>query len=111
MKTAPERIEVEKSRLGEFERELHQLLQDAVAGKYDTELRARGITLPAGMSGDAITTESIGEQPVAAELFVILAIKYSPLVVPIGLDLWTWAWPKLRDYFDGAARDDSNSRH
>jgi hypothetical protein len=110
MEKAPERIEVEKARLAEFERELHNLLADAAAGKYDSELRARGISLPPGMTGDAITTESIGEQPVAGELLVILAIKYSPLVVPIGLDLWTWAWPKLRDYFDGAARD-SKSRN
>jgi hypothetical protein len=98
-------IEVEKARLGEFERELRQLLQDAAAGKYEAELRARGISLPSMMSADAITTESVGDQPVGAEVFVVLAIKYSPLVVPIGLDLWRWAWPKLRDHFDGAARE------
>jgi hypothetical protein len=105
MVEAPERIEVERARLSEFERELHRLLQDAAEGKYAAELRARAISLPPGMSGDAITTESVGEQPVAAELFVVLAIKYSPLIVPIGLDLWRWAWPKLKDYFDGAARE------
>ena len=104
METGP-RIEVDKARLGEFERELRRLLQEAASGKYDAELRARGITLPAGMSGEAIKADPIAEQPVAAELFVVLAIKYAPLVVPIGLDLWKWAWPKLRDYFDGAARD------
>jgi hypothetical protein len=107
---APERIEVEKARLGEFERELHQLLQDAADGKYNAELHARGISLPAGMSGDAIKTESITEQGVTPDQFVQLAIDYAPLIVPIGHDLWAWAWPKLRDYFDGAARD-SKSGH
>jgi hypothetical protein len=105
MDTPPERIEVTKARLREFDRELRRLLQEAADGKHDAEFRARGITLPPGMSAEAIQTEAVAEQPVAGELFVILAIKYAPLAVPIGLDLWKWAWPKLRDYFDGAARD------
>jgi hypothetical protein len=105
---APERIEVEKARLGEFERELRELLQEAAAGKYDDELSSSGISLPAGMSGNSIEAEPVAEQPVAAELWVVLAIKYAPLIVPIGRDLWAWAWPKLRDYFDGAARDSTS---
>src|ERR1700731_2166769 len=44
METGP-RIEVDKARLGEFERELRRLLQEAASGKYDAELRARGVTL------------------------------------------------------------------
>lgn len=44
---APERIEIKSNRVGEFKRELHHLLQEAATGKYDAELRARGVTLPA----------------------------------------------------------------
>jgi hypothetical protein len=94
---APERIEVVKARLGEFERELHQLLQDAADGKYDAELHARGISLPAGMSGDAIKTESITEQGVTPDQFVQLAIDYAPFIVD---NLMLWA-----DSSEGAAPD------
>jgi TIR domain len=106
--SAPERIRVKNARLGEFQRELHSLMEQAAAGEFDDELRERGIDLPRGISSDTITAESVSEQPVAAELFVVLAIKYAPLMVPIGTDLWRWAWPKLRDYFDGAAREDDS---
>lgn len=102
---APERIEVKNSRVMEFERELHQLLQDAARGKYEAELRARGITLPAQLPQNAITAETTPVQGVSPDQFVEIIIKYAPLIVPIGRDLWAWAWPKLRDYFDGAARD------
>ena len=102
---APERIEVKNSRVTEFERELRQLLQDAVSGKYDAELRARGITLPAPLPPDVITAESVSVQGLSPDQFVEILIKYAPLIVPIGRDLWAWAWPKLRDYFDGAARE------
>jgi hypothetical protein len=98
-------IEVKKVRLAEFEREFHQLFHDVAEGRYDAELRARGIVLPSSIPEDAISTESVGEQHVAADQFVVLAIKYSPLIVSIGLDLWKWAWPKLRERSDGAARD------
>jgi hypothetical protein len=96
---APELIEVKIARLGEFERELREFLQEVADGKHDVELRARGITLPAGMSADAITTKSTSGQAAAAEQFVELAIKYAPLIVPIGQALWAWAWPKLRACF------------
>jgi hypothetical protein len=61
--------------------------------------------VPSGLGSDAITVENDTVQPVAAELVIILAIKYSPLINRIGQDLWAWAWPKLRDRLDGAARD------
>lgn len=102
---APERIEVKNSRVGEFERELGRLLQEAASGKYDAELRARGITLPAQLPPNAITAEAAPGQGMSPDQFVEILIKYAPLIVPIGHDLWAWAWPKLRDYFDGAARD------
>lgn len=105
MEAAPQRIEVEAARLAEFERELHRLLKEATEGKHDTELRARGITIPPGMTPDAITTKNVTGQAAAADLYIELAISYAPLVVPIATDLWAWVWPKLRDYFDGSARD------
>jgi hypothetical protein len=101
---APERIEIKSNRVGEFKRELRHLLQDAATGKYDTELRARGVTLPAQIPPDAIEPEVDSSQGVSPDQFVEVLIKYAPLIVPIGRDLWAWAWPKLRDYFDGAAR-------
>ena len=101
---APERIEVKRSRVDEFERELSHLLQEAANGKYDAELRAHGITLPAQIPPDAIEPKVLPSQGVSPDQFVEVLIKYAPLIVPIGRDLWSWAWPKLRDYFDGAAR-------
>ena len=53
---------------------------------------------------DAIEPEVDSSQGVSPDQFVEVLIKYAPLIVPIGRDLWAWAWPKLRDYFDGAAR-------
>ena len=39
------------------------------------------------------------EAGLTPDQFVQLAIDYAPFIVPIGRDLWAWAWPKLRDYF------------
>ena len=44
-------------------------------------------------------------EAIASGVNLIAPVPVKVLIVPIGLDLWTWAWPKLRDYFDGAARD------
>jgi hypothetical protein len=107
MGPAPERIEVKRSRVREFKRELSHLLEEVAGGKYDAELRAHGITIPAQIPTNAIEAQEEPGQGVSPDQFVDLLIKYAPLIVPIGSALWTWAWPKLRDYFDGAARPKS----
>lgn len=101
----PERVEVEKTQLGKFHAELDGLMAEVAAGKHKEELVKAGVTVPPGFGKGDIYTESDAGQGVGAELFVILAIKYSPLVVVIGKDLWAWAWPKVRDRLDGAARE------
>jgi hypothetical protein len=101
---APERVEVDEDQVKKFEHELTGLMAEVAAGGYKEELANKGITVPAGFATNDIYTESEGSQGVGAEVFIILAIKYSPLVVVIGKDLWAWAWPKIRDRLDGAAR-------
>jgi hypothetical protein len=103
--TAPERVEVQKAQLRKFNPELQTLLTDVGAGKYDDELAKKKITVPSGLGPNDIYADSEAEQGVGAEVAVILAIKYSPLLVVMGKDLWAWAWPKIRDRLDGAAKE------
>ena len=82
---APERIEVKSSRVGEFERELRRLLQEAASGKYDAELRSRGITVPVQIPPDEITNaiepKVNPSQGASPDQFIDVLIKYAPLII------------------------------
>jgi hypothetical protein len=97
----PKSIVVNIDEPGRLRSKLKKLLEEAAAGKYDEELRSRGIKLPPGMKGDAIkfAPEHEQGQGVSPDQVVELAIIYGPLVVTIGKSLWIWAWSKLQDSF------------
>ncbi len=79
-------------------------MTEVANGAHARELSAAGVVVPAGFTASDIKVVPAGGQPVAAQALITLAINYSPLVVLVGKDIWAWAWPKLRDVMDGAAK-------
>ena len=103
--SAPAYVEVDLARVGEFQGELTKLMSELAKGEHQSELQAKGIVLPPSVGVQDLWAAPNTSQPVAAELVIVLAIHYSPLLNQVGKDLWAWAWPKIRNRLDGAARE------
>ena len=97
---APEILEVKLDRLGDFERAFDALMQEVASGVHSNELKDTGVVISGGIDG-AVKLRPLTSQAVNADDFIQLAVDYSPVLAPIGKQLWEWAWPKLRSKFDG----------
>lgn len=107
---APETLEIKLARLADFKAAFETLMREAVSGVHSDELKDAGVVLTSGTPADVVRLRALTSQAVSADDFVQLAVDYSPLFVPIGRQLWDWAWPKLRNKFDGVKSADQNRR-